>query len=39
MAAFQSRFMALAVDFIDKHGPSNEMDCQLQPKNTKVGLY
>ena len=38
-AAFQFRFMALAVDVIDWHGPSNEMRRQLQPKKTKVRLY
>ena len=32
-------FMALCVDVIDRHGPSNEMRRQLQPKNTKVRLY
>ena len=31
--------MAVAVDVIDRHGPSNEMRCQLQPKKTKVVLY
>ena len=39
VAAFQFRFMALAVDVIDKRGPSNEMRHQLQPKKTKVRLY
>ena len=39
MAAFQWRFMALAFDVIDRHGPSNEMRRQLQPKETKVRLY
>jgi len=37
MAAFQFRFMALAVNIIDRHGSSNQMDHQLQPKKTKVG--
>ena len=31
--------MALAVDLMYKHGPSNEMHPQLQLKKTKVGLY
>ena len=37
-AAFQFHFvaMALAVDVIDKHGPSSKMHCPLQ---TKVMLY
>ena len=39
VATFQFRFMALAVDVIDRRGPSNEMCCQLQPKKTKVTLY
>ena len=39
MAAFQLHFMALAIDVIDRYGPSNEMCCQLQPKTTKVRLY
>ena len=30
--------MALAVDAIDRHGPSIEMRRQLQPKKTKVRL-
>ena len=38
-AAFQFCFMALAVDVIDRNGPSNEMRRQLQPKETKVRLY
>ena len=38
-AAFQFRFMALAVDVIDRHGPSKEMRHHLQPKKTKVTLY
>ena len=37
--AFQFCFMALAVDFIDRCGPSNKMHHQLQPKKTKVKLY
>ena len=36
-AAFQFRFMALAINVIDRHGLSNEMRCQLQPRETKVG--
>ena len=39
MATFQFRFMALAVDVINRRGPSNEMHHQLQPKKTKVRLY
>ena len=31
--------VAVAVDVIDRRGPSNEMRCQLQPKKTKVRLY
>ena len=38
-AAFHFRFIALAVDVIDRRGPSNEMRCRLQPKKTKVRLY
>ena len=34
-AAFQFHFMTLAVDVIDRWGPSNEMRRQLQPKKTK----
>ena len=37
-AAFQFRFIALAVDVIDSCGPNNEMSCQLQLKKTKVRL-
>ena len=39
VAAFQLRFMAFAVDFIDRRGPSNKMRRQLQPKKTKARLY
>ena len=39
MAAFQFHFMALAVDVIDRYGPSNEMHRQLQLNKTKVRLY
>ena len=39
MAAFHFCFIALAVDVIDRRGPSNEMRRQLQPKKTKVMLY
>ena len=35
-AAFQFRFLALAIHVIDRRDPSNEMRCQLQPKKTKV---
>ena len=38
-AAFHFRFIALAVDIIDRRGPSNEMRRQLQPKKTKVRPY
>ena len=39
-AAFQFRFMALAIDVIDRRDPSNEMHRQLQPNKTKVSpLY
>ena len=37
-ATFQFCFMALAVDVIDRRGPSNEMCGHLQPKKTKVTL-
>ena len=39
VAAFCFRFIALAIDVIDRRGPSNEMRRQLQPKKTKVRLY
>ena len=35
-AAFQFHFMALAINVIDRHGPSNEMRRQLQPKGNAV---
>ena len=38
-AAFQLRFIAFAVNFIDRYGPSNEMRHQLKPKKVKVRLY
>ena len=38
-ATFQFRFMALAIDVIDRRDPSNEMRRQLQPNKTKVRLY
>ena len=38
-AAFQFCFMALAINVIDRRGPSNAMRRQLQPKKTKVRLY
>ena len=38
-AVFHFCFIALAVDFIDRRGPSNKMQHQLQPKKTKVRLY
>ena len=31
--------MALAVNAIDRRGPSNEMHCQLQLKKYKITLY
>ena len=31
--------MALAVDVIDRRGPSNKMQCHLQPKKTKVTYH
>ena len=31
--------MSLAVDVINRHGPSNKMCCQSQPKKIKVRLY
>ena len=31
--------MALAVDVIDRRGPSNKTRRQLQPKKTKASLY
>ena len=34
--AFQLLFMTLAVDVIDRSGPSNQMRHHLQPKKTKV---
>ena len=38
-AAFRLHFMALAVDVIDRCGPSIKMRLQLLPKKTKVRLY
>ena len=35
-AAFQFRFMALAIDVIDRRDPSNEMRRQLQPNKTNL---
>ena len=32
----QYHFMALAIDVIDRGGPSNKIFCQLQPMSTKV---
>ena len=37
-AAFHC-FKTLAVDVIDRRGPSNKMSRHLQPKKTKVGPY
>ena len=31
--------MVLAVDVIDRHGPSSKMRRQLQPKKAKVRVY
>ena len=39
VAAFLFRFMAVAVNLINRRGPSNEMCRQLQPKRPKVRLY
>ena len=38
MAAFQFRFMALAIDVIDRRDPSNEMRHMLQPNKSKLRL-
>ena len=38
MGTFQLCFMALAVDVIDRRGPSIEMCRQLQSKKTKIRL-
>ena len=38
-AAFQFHFMALNVDVINRHGPSNEMRRHLKLKKTKARLY
>ena len=39
MDTFLFRFMALAVDVINRRGLSNKMHRQLQPKKTDVMLY
>jgi len=39
VAAFLFRFVATAVDVIDRRGTSNEMRRQLQPNKPKVRLY
>ena len=39
VAVFQFRFMAPAIDVIDRRDPSNEKRGQLQPKKAKVRLY
>ena len=39
VAAFQFRFMALAVNVIDRRDPSDEMHRLLQSNKTKVRLY
>ena len=38
VAAFKFRFMALAIDVVDRHSPGNEMHRQLQPNKAKVRL-
>ena len=38
-SALQLRFMAFAIDVIDRRGPSNEMRHQLNPKKAKVRPY
>ena len=38
-AAYQLRFMAFAINVIDRRGPNNEMRRQLKPKKAKVRLY
>ena len=38
-ASFHFHFIALAVNVIDRRGPSNEKHCHLQPNKTKVKLY
>ena len=35
VAAFHFHFIALAIDVMDRRGPSNKMRCQLQLKKTK----
>ena len=39
VVAFQFRFMARAIDVIDRRDPSNEIRRQLQLKKTTVRLY
>ena len=36
---FSVPFIALAIDVINRCGPSNELHHQLQPKKTKARLY
>ena len=38
-AAFLFHFMAVFIDFINRHGPSNKMRHKLQPKKPKVRLH
>ena len=38
-ATFQLRFMAFALDDINRRGHSNKMRRQLKPKKAKVRLY
>ena len=39
VAAFDFSFIALAIDVINRRGPSNELRHQLQTKKIKVRLY
>ena len=39
MAAFQFRFMALAINVIDRRDPSDEMHRLLQSNKTVLALY
>ena len=38
-ASFYFYFIALAVNVIDRHGPSSKKHRHLQPNKTKVKLY
>jgi len=35
-AAFQLQIMALAINVMNGHGPTNKMRCQLQANNSKL---